>query len=147
MIRSLAALTATTLLTAAAIAHAAPKEPTFSKYLLECPSEAPSSWGVGDNRPLQQSAVLDLPTGQTIDDKSPPSLAPDTSFEAGKTWHNVWQMKDSPGRSHLIECRYSGTTRILRWKADGLQQCEQIIEPYDPKKGFPAKTRQSLGCE
>lgn len=111
-----------------------------------CPASAPKEWGLPPNAGLDQAAVLSQPYGEPIDDRSPPSLVPDTGFARGGVWHNIWRMGDEPGWSHFIDCRYHGSPRVLRLRADGLRQCEQTAQPYAAKGGIAADARQTLIC-
>ncbi len=94
-----------------------------------------------------QAAVLSEKTGQPIDDTAPPSLVPDRGYAQGNVWHNIWMMGDEPGWSHYVDCRYRGSSRILRLKADGLKQREQTASPYDAKKGVSAAAVQTMACD
>jgi hypothetical protein len=114
---------------------------------VECPREAPAEWSLHKPAPLDQVAVLSQPVGQPIDDNSPPSLVPERGFARGDVWHNIWLMGDEPGWSHLVDCRYRGSTRVLRLKADGLKQCEQTAKPYSAKGGVAENATQMMVCE
>jgi hypothetical protein len=52
-------------------------------HRLECPRVAPPEWGLPRPAPLNQVAVLAQPTGEPIDDSSPPTLAPDHGYAPG----------------------------------------------------------------
>jgi hypothetical protein len=117
------------------------------QHRLECPREAPAEWSLPKPAPLDQAAVLSQPTGEAIDDSSPPSLVPDRGFARGSVWHNIWMMGDEPGWSHFVDCRYRGSTRILRLKADGLKQCEQVARSYSAKRGVANDAVQTMTCE
>jgi hypothetical protein len=116
------------------------------EHRLECPREAPSQWGLPRPAPLDQAAVLSQPVGQPIDDNSPPSLVPDRGYARENVWHNIWLMGDEPGWSHFIDCRYRGSSRILRLKADGVKQCEQTARPYSTKGGVQDNAVQTMVC-
>ena len=117
------------------------------QHRLECPATAPADWHLPANSPLSQPAVLSEKTGQPIDDKAPPSLVPDRGFVQGNVWHNIWLMGDEPGWSHYVDCQYRGSPKILRLKADGLKQCEQTAQPYDPKSGVSANAVHTMWCD
>ena len=98
--------------------------------------EAPAEWGLPKQAPLDQAAVvLSQRIGEQIDDSSPPSLMPDRGFVHGSVWHNVWLMGDELGWSHFVDCRYHRSERIVRLKADGLKQCQQMAPPYSARGG------------
>jgi len=59
--------------------------------------EAPAEWGLPKQAPLDQVAALFQPTGEPIDDTSPPSMMPDRRFARAGVWHNIWLMGDEPG--------------------------------------------------
>jgi hypothetical protein len=124
-----------------ASAHAAQQHP------FECPSQAPAEWGLTKPAPLDQVAVLSQPAGTSIDDHSPPSLVPDRGFARGSVWHNIWLMGDEPGWSHFVDCRFRGSERVLRLKADGLKQCEQTARPYSAKGGVGDNAVQTMKCD
>src|ERR1022692_4138315 len=86
----------------------------YAQHRLKCPREAPAGWGLPKTAPLDQIAILSQPLGQPIDDSSPPSLVPDHGFARGNVWHKIWLMGDEPGWARFIDCRYRGSTRILR---------------------------------
>jgi hypothetical protein len=114
---------------------------------LQCPPQAPSGWNLPEPAPLDAVGVLSQPSGQPIDEAAPPSLVPDRGFARGDVWHNVWLMGDERGWSHFIDCRYRGSPRVLRLKADGLRQCEQTARPYAPNAGVTAGAAQTLMCD
>jgi hypothetical protein len=116
------------------------------QHRLECPREAPLEWGLSQPAPLDQAAVMSQPVGQPIDDNAPPSLVPDRGLARGSVWHNIWLMGDEPGWSHFVDCRYRGSTRILRLNADGVKQCEQTARPYSTKGGVPDNAMQTMVC-
>jgi hypothetical protein len=139
--RLIATITAVTVvITVASSAQA-------QQHRVECPKEAPAEWSLHKPAPLDQVAVLSQPTGKAIDDRSPPSLVPDRGFPKGNVWRNIWLMGDEPGLSHFIDCRYRGSERILRLKADGLKQCEQTAKPYSTKGGVADNAAQMMVCE
>jgi hypothetical protein len=55
-------------------------------------------------------------------------------------------MADEPGWSQFVDCRYHGSTRILRLKADGMEQCEQTARAYSTKGGVPDNAVQTMVC-
>ena len=122
--------------------NAAPKP-----HAVACPAEPPADWGLPRGTPLDQAAVLSQPKGQPIDETAPPSLIPDRGFARGTVWHNIWLMGDEPGWSHYVDCRYRGSTRVLRLPADGLKQCEQTATPYAPRTGVAANAVQTMTCD
>jgi hypothetical protein len=89
---------------------------------------------------------LAQPTGEPIDDSSPPTLAPDHGYARGNVWHNIWLMGDEAGWSHFIDCSCRGSARILRLKADDLKQCEQTAKPYSAKTGVASDAVQTMVC-
>ena len=139
--RALLYLIAIILFAASLSAHA------DQRHRLECPREAPAEWGLPKPAPLDQPAVLSQPVGQPIDDSSPPSLVPDRGYARGNVWHNVWNMGDEPGWSHFVDCQYRGSHRILRFKADGLKQCEQTAQPYSARAGVADNAVQTMVCD
>jgi hypothetical protein len=116
------------------------------QHRLTCPPEAPVEWGLTKPAPLDQVAVLSQPTGRPIDEVSPPTLVPDRGYARDKVWHNIWLMGDEPGWSHFLDCRYRGSERVLRLKADGLKQCEQTVRPYSPKGRVADNAVQTMVC-
>jgi hypothetical protein len=86
------------------------------------------------------------PVGPPIDDNASPSLAPNRGFARGSVWYNIWLMADEPGWSQFVDCRYRGSTRILRLKADGVEQCEQTGRAYSTKGGVPDNAVQTMVC-
>jgi hypothetical protein len=116
------------------------------EHRLECPRVAPPEWGLPRPALLEQAAVLFQPTGEPIDENSPPSLVPDRGYARENVWHNIWLMGDELGWSHFIDCRYRGSTRVLRLQADGLKQCEQAARPSSIKGGVPDNAVQTMVC-
>lgn len=116
-------------------------------HRLECPREAPAAWGLAQPAPLDQADVLSQPVGEPIDDHAPPSLVPDRGYARGNVWHNIWIMGDEPHWSHYVDCRYRGSDRILRLKADGLKQCEQTARPYSAANGVADDAVQTMACD
>jgi hypothetical protein len=114
---------------------------------LACPPQAPAAWNLPKPAPLDAVGVLSQPIGQPIDETTPPSLLPDRGFARGNVWHNIWLMGDEPGWSHFIDCRYRGSARVLRLKADGLKRCEQTARPYAPNTGVAKGAAQTLMCD
>jgi hypothetical protein len=117
------------------------------QHHVECPAQAPAEWGLTKAAPLDQVAVLSQPAGTSIDDHAPPSLVPDRGFVRGSIWHNIWLMGDEPGWSHFVDCRYRGSQRVLRLKADGLKRCEQTARPYSAKGGVADNAVQAMKCD
>jgi hypothetical protein len=135
-----AIMVAATAIVAAPLAHA-------REHRLECPRKAPLEWSVPKPAKLDQVAVLSQLKGMPIDDRSPPSLVPDRGYARGSVWHNIWLMGDEQGWSHFVDCRYRGSERVLRLKADGLKECEQIAQPYTSKGGVAENAAQALVCD
>lgn len=133
------------LVTASIVALAGSPSATGAQGL-RCPPEAPAAWGMPSAAPLDQVAVLSQPTGEPIDETAPPSLVPDRGFARGDVWHNLWRIDDQPGWSHFVDCRYRGSRRILRLKADGLRQCEQTVRPYSSRSGVADNASQTMAC-
>ena len=117
------------------------------QHRVACPIEAPAEWKLPKPAPLEQAAVLSQPKGEPINEAAPGSLMPDRGFAAGNVWHNVWIMGDEPGWEHYIDCQYRGSKQILRFKADGLKQCEQTARPYSAKQGIADNAVQTLVCD
>jgi hypothetical protein len=130
-----------------AIAAGAAQSAHAQQHRVECPREAPAEWGLAKPAPLDQAAILSETTGRPIDDSAPPSLVPDRGFARGNVWHNIWTMGDEPGWSHYVDCKYRGSPRILRFRADGLKQCEQTARPYDARTGMANDASQTMGCD
>lgn len=116
-------------------------------HRLECPQSAPAAWGASKPALLEQPAVLSQPAGEPINEDSPPSLMPDRGFARGAVWHNVWTMGDASGWVHFVDCRYHGSSRVLRLKADGLRQCEQTAQPYSARHGVAHQAVQTMACD
>jgi hypothetical protein len=116
-------------------------------HRLECPAQAPAEWHLSKPAPLDQVAVLSQPFGQPIDEAAPPTLVPDQGYARGDVWSNVWLMANKPGWSHFVDCRYRGSKRVLRLKADGLEQCEQTARPYSARGGVAAGAVQTMACD
>jgi hypothetical protein len=135
------------LVTIAAGTIAAPPSALAQAHRLECPASPPKEWGILSTARLDQTAVLSQLTGKPIDDRSPPYLVPDTGFARRGFWHNIWRMGDEQGWSHFIDCRYHGSTRVLRLPADGMRQCEQTAQPYAAKGGIAADAIQTMICD
>lgn len=117
------------------------------QHRLACPPEAPADWALARPAPLEQPAVLSQPVGQPIDESAPPSLVPDRGFARGNAWHNIWLMGDQPGWAHFVDCRYRGSERVLRLKADGLRQCEQTAPRYPRPRGVTEDPVQTMVCD
>ncbi len=135
------------LVVAAAALGSIPAAYADQAHRLACPTEAPTEWGLPKPAPLEQAQLLSQPTGQSIDDRAPPSLVPDRGFAKGNVWHNIWIMGDEPHWSHFVDCRYRGSNRLLRLKADGLKQCEQTAQPYSAAKGVAHNAVQTMACD
>jgi hypothetical protein len=118
-----------------------------SQPRVACPAQAPADWRLAGPAPLEQAAVLSQPRGQPIDEAAPPSLVPDRGFAHGNVWHNIWLMGDDPGWVHFVDCRYRGSQRVLRLKADGLRQCEQTAQPYSRAHGVAEDAIQTMACD
>ena len=116
-------------------------------HRLECPLQAPADWKLPQPAPLVQAAVLSQPNGEPIDESAPPTLVPDQGFAHGDVWHNVWLMGDEPNWSHYIDCRYRGSKRVLRLRADGLKRCEQTARPYSARTGVANNAVQTMTCD
>ena len=102
------------LVAAAAVIGSVGAAGATSPHRVECPSDAPSEWGLPKPAPLEQPAVLSQPTGEPIDEHAPPSLVPDRGYARGNVWHNIWIMGDEPHWSHFVDCQYRGSNRVLR---------------------------------
>jgi hypothetical protein len=135
------------LVAAAATLGAIRAADAAQQHRVECPREAPAEWGLPKPAPLAQPAVLSQPTGQLIDESAPPSLMPDRGYGRGNVWHNIWIMGDEPHWSRFVDCQYRGSHRVLRFKADGLKQCEQTAQPYAPGKGVAENAVQAMVCD
>jgi hypothetical protein len=135
---------ATVAIVAVVLAVSAPAH--SREHHVECPREAPAPWTVQQPAPLEQATVLFQPVAQAIDENAPPSLVPDRGFAHGGVWHNIWRMGDEPRWSHFVDCRYRGSQRVLRLKADGLGQCEQTAQPYSITTGVARDATQTMTC-
>jgi hypothetical protein len=133
-----------TVTTAMAVVTASGR--TEQQNRLQCPSQAPAAWHLPHPAPLEQAAVLSQGVGKPIDENAPPTLVPDRGYARGDVWHNLWLMRDEPGWSHFVDCRYRGSPRVLRLKADGLKQCEQTARPYSTKTGVADDAVQTMAC-
>ena len=145
MHRSMAVLLAGLALTAAVTAsrlYAA-----TPRHQLACPSIAPANWSLGDKARLVRAGVLSERTGVAITTGAPPYLAPDNSYRRGGAWHNIWLLDDEPGWAYFVECQYLGSQDVLRLKADGLAQCEQVFRPNGAKTGGSDATLQTMQCD
>jgi len=145
MHRLMAVLLACLALTAIAIAsrlYAA-----TPRHQLACPSIAPANWSLGDKARLVRAGVLSERTGVAITTGAPPYLAPDNSYRRGGAWHNIWLLDDEPGWAYFVECQYLGSQDVLRLKADGLKQCEQVFSPNGAKTGTSGATLQTMQCD
>ncbi len=125
----------------------APAYASSPRHQLACPSSAPTSWNLHADARLVRSAVLGARTGVTVNDTAPPYLLPDSSYRRGGGWHNVWLLDDEPGWLYFVECQYLGSRDVLRLKADGLRQCEQVFRPNANKTGGSDATLQTMQCD
>ena len=139
MLRLLAVLSAS-------LAVSLPLRAATSPHQLACPSVAPSSWNLRADARLVRSAVLGARTGVAINDAAPPYLIPDQSFRRGGAWHNVWMLDDEPGWAYFVECQYLGSRDVLRLKAAGLKQCEQVFRRNEEQPG-DAGGLQTMQCD
>jgi hypothetical protein len=128
-------------------AIAMPAHASSPQHQLACPSIAPASWNLRADARLVRSAVLGARTGVAINDSAPPYLMPDQGYRRGGAWHNVWLLDDEPGWAYFVECQYLGSRDVLRLKADGLKQCEQVFRPNGTKTGGSDATLQSMQCD
>lgn len=123
-----------------------PLHAATSLHPLACPTVAPASWNLRADARLIRSAVLEARTGVAINDGAPPYLLPDRSFRRGGAWHNVWVLDDEPGWLYFVECQYLGSREVLRLKAAGLKQCEQVFRRNEDRPGA-ADGLQTMACE
>jgi hypothetical protein len=118
---------------------------TSSQHRLACPAVAPANWNLRADAHLIRSAVLGARTGVAINDAAPPYLVPDQTFRRGGAWHNIWMLDDEPGWAYFVECQYLGSREVLRLKAAGLKQCEQVFRRNDEHPGADAP--QTMACD
>jgi hypothetical protein len=118
-----------------------------ARHQLSCPSTAPTSWNLRADARLVRSAVLGARTGIAINDGAPPYLMPDQGYRRGGAWHNVWLLDEEPGWAYFVECQYLGSRDVLRLKADGLNQCEQVFRPNGAKTGGSDAILQTMQCD
>jgi hypothetical protein len=118
-----------------------------TNHRLDCPAYAPPEWG-GPKAPLSEVHILASPMGQAIDNKSPPSLAPDReSFRAGVLLQS-WSMNtDGPAWVYFVDCLYEGTDRLLRLDAKDVKICRLSISHFRATKGKSRDSRIQLICE
>jgi hypothetical protein len=126
---------------------ASPVHASSPQHQLTCPSIAPANWSLGDKARLVRAGVLSERTGVAITTGAPPYLAPDSSYRRGGAWHNIWLLDDEPGWAYFVECQYLGSQDVLRLKADGLGQCEQVFRPNGAKTGASDATLQTMQCD
>jgi hypothetical protein len=132
-------LLATALAGGQCVALAAPQ-------VVECPSVAPSTWGLAPNPRLSGVNILSAPKGTRIDDSAPPSLMPDTQDTYNRTLHQTWQMNaDGPDWSYFVDCHYAGTQRFLRLDAAGMTRCDYSVTPFSTTDKSDA-AQHSLVC-
>jgi hypothetical protein len=124
-----------------------PVHASSPQHQLACPSIAPANWSLGDKARLVRAGVLSERTGVAITTGAPPYLAPDSSYRLGGAWHNVWLLDDEPGWAYFVECQYLGSQDVLRLKADGLRQCEQVYRPNAARTGGSDATLQTMQCD
>jgi len=126
---------------------ATPVQASSPQHQLACPSIAPGSWNLHADARLVRAAVLGARTGVAISDSAPPYLVPDSTYRRGGAWHNVWLLDDEPGWAYFVECQYLGSQDVLRLRADGLKQCEQVFRPNGTKPGGSDATLQTMQCD
>jgi hypothetical protein len=128
-------------------AAASPLYAATPRHQLACPSIAPANWSLGDKARLVRAGVLSERTEVAITTGAPPYLAPDNSYRRGGAWHDIWLLDDEPGWAYFVECQYLGSQDVLRLKADGLKQCEQVFSPSGAKIGTPGAILQTMQCD
>jgi hypothetical protein len=127
---------------AAPVAQAAP-----TGHKLECPQSAPSDWNM-PAAPLAGVEVLSAQIGETIDDKSPPSLTPDENSLRAGTLHQSWQMdNDGDGWVRYVDCHYQGTDRVLRLDANHLAKCERTVTHFSRTGGATKLSKETMSCD
>jgi hypothetical protein len=136
-----------TLAAAGLAAIAISSHAATARHQLSCPSTAPASWNLRADARLVRSAVLGARTGIAINDSAPPYLMPDQGYRRGGAWHNLWLLDGEPGWAYFVECQYLGSRDVLRLKADGLNQCEQVFRPNGAKTGVSDATLQTMQCD
>jgi hypothetical protein len=140
-------LLAVSLAGLALAAIAMPTRASSPRHQLACPTVAPSSWNLRADARLVRAAVLGARTGVAVNDSAPPYLTPDQAYRRGGAWHNLWLLDDEPGWAYFVECQYLGSQDVLRLKADGLKQCEQIYRPNAARTGASDATLQTMQCD
>jgi hypothetical protein len=135
------------VLTACVTGTIFPAHASSPQHQLACPSVAPTSWNLRADARLVRSAVLGARTGVAINDTAPPYLMPDQGYRRGGAWHNLWLLDDEPGWAYFVECQYLGSRDVLRLKADGLKQCEQVFRPNGAKPAGSDATLQTMQCD
>src|ERR1700753_819776 len=133
------------ILFAGLAATAMPLHAASSLRPLACPTVAPASWNLRADARLIRSAVLEARTGVAINDGAPPYLPPDRSFRRGGAWHNVWVLDEETGWLYFVECQSLGSREVLRLKAAGLKQCEQVFQRNEDRPGA-ADALQTMAC-
>jgi hypothetical protein len=140
----------------AAFAFAALAIPTADaaapRHKLECPQAPPAAWNMPTAR-LSGVEVLSARVGETIDDKSPPSLTPDDESIRAGTLHQTWRMDgDGPGWVRFVDCRYRtpdrpSAERVLRLDAGHLATCERIVSHFSKTAGTTALSKDLMACD
>jgi hypothetical protein len=123
-----------------------------SGHTLECPQAPPAAW----NMPTAQLSgveVLSAPAGETIDDKSPPSLMPDDQSLRAGTLHQSWRMDgDEAAWVRFVDCHYResdrhGTDRVLRLDASHLVKCERTVSHFSKTNGATKLSKDQMTCD
>jgi hypothetical protein len=116
-------------------------------HRLECPAVAPPDWGAPQGR-LSGVEVLAAKDGEAIDEKSPPSLVPDSESLRAGTLHQRWQMNGyGAGWRFYVDCRYQGSERVLRLDAGAVRSCDRFVSKFSRTTGASKQSEDSLACD
>jgi hypothetical protein len=116
-------------------------------HKLECPAAAPADWNL-PGAPLSGVEVLSAPIGETIDEKSPPSLVPDENTLRAGTLRQSWRMDgDGSGWVRFVDCRYRGSLRVLRLEASHLASCERVVTHFSETSGAGKLSKETMICD
>lgn len=133
-------LTGAMILLAVVAAHAT--RAAAPSHLLACPAETPAAWGPPGGM-LNGAEILSMPHGEKIDERSKPSMVPDSWDQLGVRVRQIWQMNaEGPEWDYYVDCHYSGTSRILRLDASKVKTCMRQFDAGQPDRGA-----QSLTCD
>jgi hypothetical protein len=135
------------LLIAGLAAIAVPAQAAAPGHKLECPQAAPADWHL-PGAALSGVEVLSAQVGETIDDKSPPSLTPDGQSQRAGTLRQSWQMdNDGDGWVRYVDCHYQGTDRVLRLEASHLKTCARVVTHFSKTSGTTTLSKETMACD